>query len=102
MNNKVDIIARRILGWKLNNWEKWYDREERLFIHDSEFQPEHNIDHAMRIVKKLEAIGFTYSTREDNTVCFNNVCAVGDTLAQAITNAAFELADNTPIDDAWL
>ena len=35
-------------------------------------------------------------------VCFNDVCATGDTLAQAITNAAFSLADNRGIPEEWL
>ena len=53
MNNKIDIIARRILGWKLNRWDRWYDHENGIFIHESEFQPEKELDHAMKIVKKL-------------------------------------------------
>lgn len=102
MENKIDIIARRILGWKLNRWDRWYDYENGVFIHDSEFQPEQNLDHAMLIVERLENVGFTYQAKGENEVCFNNVCAAGETLAEAITNAAYIIADNTPIDDAWL
>ena len=38
--NKTESIARRILGWKLNRWDRWYDSEKDIFIHDYEFQPE--------------------------------------------------------------
>ncbi|MEH7302656.1 BC1872 family protein, partial [Neobacillus drentensis] len=47
---KTDSIARRILGWKLNRWDRWYDYEMGTFIHETDFQPEHNLDHAMLIV----------------------------------------------------
>lgn len=100
--NKIEIIARRILGWKLNKWDRWYDYEKNIFIHDSEFQPEHNLEHAMIIVERLDKFGFKFTKKADSEVCFNNVCATGETLAQAITNAAFSIADNSPIDDAWL
>jgi hypothetical protein len=99
--NKVEIIARRIFGWKLNNWDKWYDVETNEFIYVQDFQPEDNLDHAMRIVKRLEKFGFKYSATNKNEVCFNEVCATGDHLAQAITNAAYCLADNRSIDDEW-
>lgn len=100
--NKIDIIARRILGWKLNSWDKWYDFEKGIFIHESDFQPEQNLDHAMIIVEKLEKFGYKYTAKEEAHVCFNDVCATGDTLPQAITNAAFLIADNSSIDDEWL
>jgi hypothetical protein len=98
--NKTEVIARRILGWKLNRWDRWYDEEQEIFIYD--FQPEENLDHAMMIVERLETYGFTYETTGEYTVCFNEVCESGETLAQAITNAAFELADNSSIDEGWL
>lgn len=98
--NKIEIIARRILGWKLNRWDKWFDYENGIFIH--EFQPEENIDHAMLIVKKLEKLGFIYTKKGVSEVCFNDVCATGDTLAQAITNAAYSIADNSSIAEEWL
>lgn len=100
--DKIDIIARRILGWKLNSWDKWYDFEAGKMIHESEFQPERNLDHAMIIVKRLEKFGFIFIQNGETEVCFNQICAKGDTLAQAITNAAYELADNTPIAEEWL
>jgi len=100
--NKTEIIARRIFGWKLNRWDRWYDFENNIFIPVSEFQPEQNIDHAMLIVKKLEEHGFTYKTNGDSEVCFNEVCAAGSTLAQAITNAASDIADNSSIADEWV
>lgn len=50
--NKIDIIARRILGWKLNSWNKWYDFEKEFFIHDEKFQPEQNLDHAILLDRK--------------------------------------------------
>jgi hypothetical protein len=100
--NKIDIIARRILGWKLNRWDRWYDHEKGIFIHDHEFQPEHNLTHAMLIVDKLTKLGFTYQVKGDCEVCFNEITATGKTLPHAITNAAYEIADNNPIPDAWL
>lgn len=100
--NKTEIIARRILGWKLNRWDRWYDHEKSIFIPISEFQPEQNLDHAMLIVQRLEMFGVTYTTNGSCEVCFNGVCATGETLAQAITNAAYSIADNSSIDDEWL
>ena len=38
--NKISGVARRILGWKLNRWDRWYDFEKRKFIPDTDFQPE--------------------------------------------------------------
>ena len=37
--NKRDVIARRILGWKLNRWDRWFDFENGIFIHESIFNP---------------------------------------------------------------
>ena len=88
---KVDSIARRILGWKLNRWDKWYDPERCVFIHDSEFQPQKNLDHAMLIVERLEKFGIKFTKKENLKVAFNDISATGDTLAQAITNAAYSL-----------
>lgn len=95
--NKTDSIARRILGWALNRWDRWYDVEKGVFIHDSEFQPEQNLAHAMLIVDRLEEFGFTYTTNGVSEVCFNNVRATGDTLSQAITNAAYSIIENNSI-----
>lgn len=89
--NKTDAIARRILGWALNRWDRWYDSEKGVFIHD--FQPEQNLDHAMIIVEKLEQLGFTFKKKSDSEVCFNDIQAEGETLAQAITNAAYTLVE---------
>jgi hypothetical protein len=100
--NKIEIIARRILGWKLNRWDRWYDHEKGVFIYESEFQPEQNLDHAMLIVKKLEQFGYNYQVKGDSGVCFNGVCSTGDTLAQAITDAAYSIADNSQVPDEWL
>jgi Phage ABA sandwich domain len=97
--NKTEVIARRILGWKLNRWDRWYDSEKEVFIYD--FQPEEYLEHALLIVERLESFGYTYSAKGEHEVCFNDVCASGETLAQAITNAAFALADNSTIDDGW-
>ena len=30
--NKIEIVARIILGWKLNRWDRWYDYEKEMFI----------------------------------------------------------------------
>jgi hypothetical protein len=99
--NKKDIIARRILGWKLNSAGKWFDIEKNLYIADAEFLPEQNLDDAMLIIAKLEQFGFTYTTKGATEVCFNEICAHGDTIPQAITNAAYSLAEITPISDDW-
>ncbi len=100
--NKNEVIARRILGWSLNRWDRWYDEEKGMFIPVSEFQPENNLDHAMLIVEKLKRFGISYRTDGVSEVCFNHVCEKGETLQQAITNAAFTLADNTPVPDEWM
>ena len=98
--NTTEIIARRILDWKLNRWDRWYDQEQGVFIYD--FQPDQNLDTAMLIVEKLKNFGFTYTTNGDSEVCFNNICASGDTLAQAITNAAYSIAENSSVPEEWL
>ncbi|MGG1674823.1 hypothetical protein ACIFOT_03630 [Neobacillus sp. NRS-1170] len=101
--NKTDSIARRILGWKLNRWDRWYDYEKNLFIHDSEFQPEHNLEHAMIIVEKLGMFGYTYTTNGHSEVSFNDVHATGDTLSQAITNAAYSIIEkHSSVDSSSL
>ena len=92
---KTDSIARKILGWKLNRWDRWYDYENRLFIQDYEFQPEHNIAHAMRIVDKLEQFGYKYTPDSVTEVRFNNITGTGNTLAEAITDAAYNIIDRT-------
>ena len=99
--NKTEAVARKILGWKLNRHDRWYDSESSRFIPKSEFQPEHNISHALLIVEKLEEFGITYTEKGATEVCFDDFCATGDTLAQAITNAAYSIADTTSIDDGW-
>jgi hypothetical protein len=98
--NKTDSIARRILGWKLNRWDRWYDYENNKFIHESEFQPEQNLDHAMIIVDKLEEFGFQYSTDGVSEARFNNIRAKGETLTQAITNAAYSIIEQNTIADS--
>ncbi|MBL4950844.1 hypothetical protein JK635_01120 [Neobacillus sp. YIM B02564] len=100
--NKVEIIARRILGWKLNRWDRWFDYEKGEFIAVSDFQPEQNLDHALRIVARMKELGFTYTTDGRTTACFGDVCETGETLAEAITNAAFSIADNRSVPDEWL
>lgn len=98
--NKSEVIARRILGWKLNRWDRWYDFENNRFIYD--FRPENNLDHAMMVVEKLKNLGFTYQANDEFEVCFNEICEKGETLAEAITNAAFSIAENSSIAGEWL
>lgn len=100
--NKTEVIARRILGWKLNRWDRWYDFETGEFIYDCDFQPEKNLDHALRIVDKLEEYGFTYVAKSQCEVYFNDVRGTGSHLAEAITNAAYKVADNTVIEEEWM
>jgi len=100
--NKIEIVARRILGWKLNRWDRWYDYEQEMFIPASEFQPEVNLDHARLLVERLKELGFTYKTNGTTKACFDDVCETGETLAQAITNAAYSIADNSSIDEGWI
>jgi len=95
--NKTDAIARRILGWKLNRWDRWYDYEKGVFINDSDFQPEQNLDHAMMVAEKLENLGYKFSAAGESEVWFNDVRATGETLAQAITNAAYSIIENTSV-----
>jgi hypothetical protein len=97
--NKTEVIARRILGWKLNRWDRWYDPEKKVFIYD--FQPEDNLDQALLIVDRLKSFGYTYTEKGKYEVCFNDVCEIGNSLAEAITNAAFSVADNSSIAEEW-
>lgn len=100
--NKTESIARRILGWKLNRWDRWYDEEKGVFIPVSEFQPELNLEHAMLIVEKLKDFGFTFKVIGEKEVYFNDISDNGDTLAEAITNTAYLIADGSSIADGWL
>ncbi|WP_342707774.1 BC1872 family protein [Anaerobacillus alkalilacustris] len=102
MINKKDVIARRIFGWSLNSSGKWFDLEKRTFISDSEFKPDQNLDQAILIVERLQQFGFTYTKKSDFEVGFNDIYGTGDTLAEAITNAAYQLAENSSISDEWL
>ncbi|MCQ6278522.1 hypothetical protein [Bacillus sp. EB600] len=97
--NKTDSIARKILGWALNRWDRWYDVEKGIFIHDTDFQPEQNLDHAFLIVDRLEEFGYTFKTNGVSEVYFNDVQATGETLSQAITNAAYSLIERTAVVD---
>lgn len=96
---KTNSIARRILGWKLNRWDRWYDYEKGIFIHDSDFQPEQNLGHAMLIVERLEKFGYKFSINDNTEVCFNNITAYGNTLPEAITNAAYNVIELTSVED---
>ncbi|WP_026567066.1 BC1872 family protein [Bacillus sp. UNC41MFS5] len=96
--NKTDSIARRILGWKLNRWDRWYDYEKGTFIHESDFQPEHNLDHAMLIVERLKDYGYTFTSNGESEASFNDIRATGKTLSQAITNAAYSIIENNVED----
>lgn len=98
--NKTEVIARRILDWKLNRWDRWFDHEKGVFIEN--FQPEQKLDHAMMVVAKMEELGFPYIVKSECEVCFGHVCAKGKSLSEAITNAAFEIADNSSTADEWL
>ncbi len=98
--NKTDSIARVILGWSLNRWDRWYDYESGTFIPTSDFQPEHNLDHAMMIVKKMEEYGFSYQLKSLNEVSFDDVCGRGETLPEAITNAAYSVVERNAVVDS--
>lgn len=100
--DKTEIIARRIMGWKLNRWDRWYDPEASIFIPVAEFQPAINLDNAMAVVGRLKKAGYAYNATEENEVSFNGISAKGATLAGAITEAAFSIADNSSVDDGWL
>ncbi|MEQ6378070.1 hypothetical protein RZN22_16910 [Bacillaceae bacterium S4-13-58] len=96
---KSESIARRIMGWKLNRWDRWYDYEKREFIQTSDFQPENNLDHAMLIVKRMEGFGFHFQTNGKNEASFNNIKEISDTLPKAITNAAYAIIESHTIPD---
>lgn len=97
--NKTESIARRVLGWKLNRWDRWHDYESSTFISLSDFQPEENLDHAMLIVEKLEKSGFQFTTNGVSEVHFNDISGAGETLAEAITNAAYSIVEKSSIAD---
>ncbi|WP_071394363.1 BC1872 family protein [Bacillus tuaregi] len=96
---KTESIARRILGWKLNRWDRWYDYEKGIFINYTDFQPEQDLGHAMLIVEKLEKAGYRFARKSNSEVYFNNVSATGDTLAEAITNAAYNIIELNSVED---
>ena len=49
-----------------------------MFIYDSEFQPEQNLDHAKLVVEKLENFGYEF-LKGENEVCFNHITGTGET-----------------------
>ncbi|MBM4761987.1 hypothetical protein [Bacillus sp. B15-48] len=98
--NKTEAIARRVLGWKLNRWDRWYDCEKSTFIPTTDFQPEQNLGHAMLIVERLEKFGFFFSNNGGTEARFNDVKATGNSLAEAITNAAYHLIENSTEPDS--
>lgn len=91
--NRKDKIAREILGWKTYCKDSWYDVEEEVFIHESYFKPEKFMEHAMLIVKKLNMFGVMYRTDGVSEVHFDDVTGTGNTLPEAITNAAYALIE---------
>lgn len=95
---KTESIARKILGWKLNRWDRWYDYEEKKFIPTNEFRPEKSMEQAMLIVKKLEQAGYKYTVNGGSKVCFNDVTGTGKTLPEAITNAAYTIIERNSAD----
>lgn len=97
--NKTESIARKILGWKLNRWDRWYDYEQGMFIYDSDFQPEKNLVHALMIVDKLEDMGFRFIHKGETEVGFNHITGTGETRSEAITNAAFSIIEHSTLDD---
>lgn len=102
--NQVETIARRILGWKLNRYDRWFDWEKEQFI--TGFDPENNIEHANLVVTKLNEYGFTYKHEQKENgewiVCFNDKCETGPSLEKAITAAAYLIADGSSVPDEWL
>lgn len=98
-----EILARRVMGWRLQTSGKWFDSVNRQVI--EEFDPQVNPDQAKLLVTQLESFGFSYSISKQYTVCFENefhrICESGDTEAEAITNAAFALAENEPVPSEW-
>lgn len=97
--NRTETIARKVLGWKLNRWDRWYDYEKATFVPTSNFQPEECLDHAMLIVERLEKFGFKFTRKGEAEVCFNDFSGEGETLAEAITNAAHAIVDNNTFFD---
>ena len=92
--NKISGVARRVLGWKLNRWDRWYDFEKRKFIPDTDFQPEENINHAMLNCRSVGAMWLYLYNEKSTEVHFNDISGTGRTLAQAITDAAFNLVEH--------
>lgn len=96
---KVECVARKILGWKLNRWDRWFDFEHGKFISTSEFKPDENMEQAMMIVEKLEKLGFKFKTNGNNEVYFNEYGATGKTIPEAIINAAYSLIEYHSVYD---
>ncbi|WP_338471173.1 hypothetical protein R4Z10_20765 [Niallia sp. XMNu-256] len=90
MNRKHEII-REILGWKPHNKNSWYNVEKEEYVHDSYFMPDQYMEHAMVIVEKLKMFGINYQTNGTSEAKFDDVTGRGETLPEAITNAAYYL-----------
>ena len=84
--NKISGVARRILGWKLNRWDRWYDFEKQKFIPILIFNQRRMLKscHAHSRMSKSN-VGYTYTIKSPTEVHFNDISGKGHTLAQAIT-----------------
>lgn len=89
--NKKDMIAREILGWKSRGKNSWYNVDKDEFVHESYFQPEKYLDQALLIVKKLSMFGVSFRTNGESEAQFDDVIGTGNSLPEAITNAAYSL-----------
>lgn len=89
--NRKEEIIREILGWKKHTKNSWYNVEKDEFIHDSYFMPEKYLEHALVIVEKLKMFGVNYQTNGTSEVKFDDVTGRGETLPEAIINAAYYL-----------
>lgn len=98
-----EILARRVMGWRLQTSGKWFDSNNAQVIEG--FDPRENEDQAKLLVSQLESFGFRYTVTDQYTVCFENefhrICKSGEKLSEAITNAAYELAENEPVSSEW-
>lgn len=98
-----EVLARRVMGWRLQSAGKWFDSQEKRIIQG--FDPSRNPEQADMLVRQLETFGFRYRQSGTYTVCFENefhkICESGSSREEAITNAAYALAENEPVPSEW-
>lgn len=61
-------LAEKVMGWKINEWGQWVDKNDKTMCLEEQWNPPENIAQAMGCFKKLKNYTMTLST---DTKIFN-------------------------------